>query len=92
MWENRRMRFRAIHVSREHRYALERDGETGAPVLSIPVSNAMVDYCEYYAISENELETFLADAAAAAGFAAQCGRHEHDERLILKPGSDRGVY
>jgi hypothetical protein len=86
------MRFSPIHVSREHRYALERDLQTGGAVLSIPVSNALVDYLEWYVISEEELERFLSDEASARAFAVQCGRHEHDDRLVLKPGRDRGVY
>jgi hypothetical protein len=86
------MRFSAIEVSLDHRYALERDTEAGAPVLSIPVSNGMADYCEYYTISESELAHFLNDEAAAAAFASQCGRREQDDRLVIKPGADRGVY
>lgn len=86
------MRYRTIRVSQSPRYALERDVTTGAAVLSIPVANSMVEYEEYYAISEQELESFLADEALARDFAARCGRRELDERLILKPGADRGHY
>lgn len=86
------MRFRPIYASREHRYALERDGETGDPVLSIPVSNTLMDYTEWYVISESELDGFLSDEPSAQAFAKQCGNHEHDDRLVLKPGTDRGVY
>jgi hypothetical protein len=86
------MRFSTIEISRDHRYALERDTETGAPVLSIPVSNGIVDYCEYYTISESELARFLNDEAAAASFAIECGRRERDDRLVIKPGAARGVY
>jgi hypothetical protein len=86
------MRFNAIQVNRERRYALERDTQTGMPVFSIPVSNGLADYSEYYTISEDELAHFLTDEAAAAAFAGQCGRHEQDERLVLKPGANRGVY
>jgi hypothetical protein len=90
--EEAQMRFSAIQVNQERRYALERDTQTGTPVFSIPVSNRLADYSEYYTISEGELAHFLADEAAAAAFAGQCGRHEQDERLVLKPGTDRGVY
>ena len=86
------MRFSAIQVSPERRYALERDTQTGTPVISIPVSNGLADYCEYYTISEGELAHFLTDGAAAAAFASQCGRHERDDRLVIRPGANRGVY
>jgi hypothetical protein len=90
--EESQMRFSAIQVCQERRYALERDTQTGTPVISIPVSNGLADYCEYYRISEGELEHFLTDEGAAAAFAGQCGRHEQDDRLVIKPGANRGVY
>jgi hypothetical protein len=90
--EELQMRFSAIQVSRERRYALERDTQTGTPVISIPVSNGLADYCEYYAISESELAHFLTDEGAAAAFASQCGKHECDDRMVIKPGANRGVY
>jgi hypothetical protein len=86
------MRFQTILVSREDRYGLERDEETGKPALSIPVSNMLTDYSEYYWISESEFESFMVDKGAAAAFAARCGRREMDDRLVFRPGSDRGVY
>ena len=86
------MRYRAVHVSHNPRYALERDVVTGEPVFSIPVSNGRVDYEEWYSIAEQEFEQFLADQELAKDFAFRCGRRELDERLILEPGSDRGVY
>ena len=85
------MDLKHLHVSREHRYALSRDAG-GLPVFCIPVANSRVEYDEYYRISEAELWRFLADAKAARAFAAQCGRRELDERLILTPGPDRGYY
>ena len=86
------MRCRPIHVSHNPRYALERDVGTGAPMFSIPVSNSLVDYQEWYAISEEELRRFLVDPEAARAFAGRCGRREMDDRRILKPGTDRGSY
>ena len=86
------MRYRTIFVSRDHRYALERDVQTAKPVFSIPVSNRMMDYEEWYAISEEEFERFLVDREAAKAFATQCGRREQDDRLDLEARPDRGVY
>ena len=85
-------RFRAMYVNRGDRYALERDRRSGAPVFSIPVSNSLADYCEYYALSEDEFRAMVEDKALARDFARRCGRRELDERLIFQPGTDRGIY
>lgn len=86
------MRFETIFASREQRYALCRDLETGRPVFSLPVQNQMSEYSEWYEISEEELSYLLLHEAAAINFARQCGARMHDLRLILRPGLDRGVY
>jgi hypothetical protein len=87
-----RMKLQDLYVSQAPRYALSRDARTNAPIFSIPVSNTLVDYLEYYRIAEDELALFLADPEAAAAFARRCGNRELDDRLVLKPGTDRGFY
>lgn len=86
------MRFIDSKVSREHRYSLGTDTASGRPYLSIPVSNRMVDYEEFYLLTDAEFRSFDADPTLAAEFAARCGSGELDERLIVAPGSDRGSY
>lgn len=83
-------RFTNIHVSRAHFYALGRDEQTGERYLSIPVSNRLVDYEEYYRLDPAEFDTFMTDEGAAQAFAEVCRARGNDERLILKPGTDRG--
>ncbi len=83
-------RFQDIHVYREALFSIGKDETTGSYYLSIPVSNRMVDYEEYYQISDQQFQAFEADRAAAQVFADQCRKRRHDDRLILKPGSDRG--
>ena len=83
-------RFQDLSFSREGRYSLGLDTKTQAHFLSIPVSNGIVDYEEYYEISLQEFATFTADSAAALKFADECRRHEHDELLLQKPGWNRG--
>ena len=83
-------RFQDIHVYREELFSLGKDQTTGGYYLSIPVSNRMVDYEEYYRISDEQFQAFQADGAAARVFAEQCRKRRHDDLLILKPGSDRG--
>ncbi len=85
------MKFENTYLSREHRFWLGIETESGGHFASIPVSNQMVDYVEAYRISEDEYNTFLADVNAAVAFVESCRRHEQDDRLFLQPGSDRGV-
>lgn len=86
------MRFRAILVNREHRYALEREARTDLPAFSIPVRNAVAEYDEYYRLSEPEFAELMSDPRAALTFATRCGRREMDDRLIVPPGTDRGHW
>ncbi|WP_344737295.1 hypothetical protein [Microbacterium awajiense] len=84
------MRFVSSFVDREAGYALGVEQESATAYLSIPVSNTLTDYEEYYALTEAEYDALLADAGLARAFAESCRRREQDERLILKPGTDRG--
>ena len=85
------MRFEKTHFSKEDRYWLGTDTETDRRYIGIPVSNAMVDYIEYYYLSEGQYQRFITDRRAAFDFAESCRRHERDDLLIHKPGSDRGT-
>ena len=73
-------------------YALLREIESGSAFLSLPVSNRLCGYGEYYRLTEEELSQMATDAEAAINFARKCGRREMDDRLLLPPGSDRGGY
>ena len=75
---------------REGRYSLGEDIEDRGYFLSIPVANRMVDYEEYYRIGKEQYEQFQAEPAVALQFADACREREHDDLLILAPGSDRG--
>ena len=79
--------------SRENRYSLglDLDLESNRHYASLPVSNRMVDYEEYFALSAEEFADYLANPAAAIAFVQECRRHEHDDRLLQLPGSDRGT-
>jgi hypothetical protein len=85
------MKFENTYLSKDHRYWLGIETESGTHFASIPVSNQMVDYVEAYKITDEEYSTFLADVDAAAAFVDSCRRHERDDRLFLEPGSDRGA-
>ncbi|MBZ5740654.1 hypothetical protein [Nocardioides mangrovi] len=85
------MDFQDTSFTREHRFSLGIETESGRSYLSIPVSNGPVDYEEYYEISAADHERLGHDDAAAAAFADECRRHEHDGLLIQKPGWNRGT-
>ena len=79
------------YFSRESRYSLGIDLDTDGHYASLPVSNGVVDYEEYFALTPDQYSLFLADPVAAEAFIEECRRREHDALLILKPGSNRGT-
>lgn len=85
------MRFNDTFFSREGRYSLGIEQDSGRNYVSIPVSNGLVDYEEYYAITPEQYQLFLTDAAAALDFVESCRRREQDALLIQKPGTNRGT-
>ena len=85
------MRFSDLFVSREDRYSIGTELDSGKHYVSIPVSNGLVDYEEYYEISPQQSEVFRDDTTAALQFVEECRRHEHDDVLIQKPGTNRGT-
>ena len=85
------MKFETTYTSREHRYWLGLEVTSGRHFAAIPVSNRMVDYAEYYALVNDEYRAFRADETAAVAFAESCCRRERDDRLFMKPLTDRGV-
>ncbi|MBH8610715.1 hypothetical protein ACX3YC_16360 [Pseudomonas mohnii] len=85
------MKFRDILVRKEERYSIGVEELTGRYYLSIPVANNLVDYEEYYEINKEEFDAFNVSVVAAAEFVQQCRNRKQDDRLMMKPGKDRGV-
>ena len=85
------MKPRDEFFSRTDRYSLGIDDDSGRRYLSIPVGSDLVDYEEYFELSHREYAELLADPDSARAFAEECRRREQDDRLILKPGSNRGT-
>lgn len=85
------MKFTEIVVNFENRFSLGIDAQSGDYFLSIPVSNQMVDYEEYYRIDEDQFTAMQHNTNLAINFAVACRQRKHDARLFLKPGTDRGV-
>ena len=80
-----------MFVSQQDRYSIGIELDAATHYVSIAVSNGVVDYEEYYAISPEKSEVFLSDRSAALEFVDACRRHEHDDLLIVKPGTNRGT-
>ncbi|WP_082443974.1 hypothetical protein [Sphingomonas sp. Leaf242] len=78
-------------VSVKDRFSLGRDTITGEKYLSIPVANRMVDYEEYYKLELSVYNEFVRSNHAAVTFANECRRREHDDCLVVQPGTDRGT-
>jgi hypothetical protein len=85
------MKFENTYVSREHRYALGVELESGCRYASIPVANQLVDYTETYKIGDHEYLSFSENPTRAMEFIESCRRREQDDRLFLRPGRDRGT-
>jgi hypothetical protein len=78
-------------VNTVERFSLGIDQNSGQYYFSIPVSNRLVDYEEYYEVTELEYQDLMSDGAFAIRFAADCRANRLDVRLMTKPGMDRGI-
>jgi len=83
------MHFEDRWVDRARRFALGVETVSGRCYLSIPVSNALVDYDEYYAIDQQDFDRFRRGEGVDA-FLAACRARQNDAQLLLQPGTDRG--
>lgn len=85
------MEFNDLLINREERFSLGQEKQSGKFYVSIPVSNGLVDYEEYYEIDGRQFELFQVDLKAALEFVKRCRSHQADDLLIMKPGKNRGI-
>ncbi|MCU9949184.1 hypothetical protein [Pseudomonas sp. PDM13] len=85
------MKFTDLFVSREYLFSLGIEEESGRLFLSIPVSNGLVDYEEYYEVNKATFDLLENDVEAAIEFARRCKNREMDDLLMVKPGKLRGT-
>lgn len=64
--------------------------EGGKYYISIPVSNARVDYEEYYEIEAEIYEQVPSNIEELKKIADKCRRRKNDSKLLELPGRDRG--
>ena len=75
------MKFVDVAVSREGRFSIGVEKETGKFYLSIPVSNSLVDYEEYYEITREMFERCQKDMKEALFFADECREGKKDSYI-----------
>ncbi|PRC90886.1 hypothetical protein [Solimicrobium silvestre] len=85
------MKFKDAIVYKNERFSVGVEEEAGKYYLSIPVSNNLVDYEEYYDINKEEFDRFSSSVEDAAEFVQQCRSRQRDDRLMVRPGNDRGT-
>jgi hypothetical protein len=85
------MKFADTHVNKDKRYSLGREVESGRFYLSIPVSNRLVDYEEYYEISREAHDAYPENEETLTKFADECRARRCDHLLLVTPGKDCGV-
>lgn len=85
------MKFQDTFVSRVDRYSLGVEVDSGMYYAAIPVSNRLVDYVEYYELTADEYERFSSEPPQAIIFVESCRKRQQDRRLLMKPGTDRGL-
>jgi hypothetical protein len=84
-------KLKALFVDRVKRFSLEVDLETGRNYIGIPVRNSMVEYTEWYEVTDKDtFAKYQADPTLAHDMVGKAKRREIDNLLLLKPGSDRG--
>lgn len=84
------MIFNDTKINIDERFTIGIEESPGKSYVSIPVSNRMVDYDEYYQIDRASYDLYLTDLTAVLEFVKRCRNRELDELLFFKPGTDRG--
>lgn len=72
-------------------FSLGVEETTGRFYVSIPVSNAMVDYEEYYEIDHPTFDRFQKNLEQALAFVTLCRQRKVDDMLMVQPGENRGT-
>lgn len=85
------LKFNDTIVSKEYRFSVGVEEDSGRCYISFPVSNGLVDYDEYYEITQANYRVFLSSTSTALAFVNECRQHQKDSLLIIKPGSNRGT-
>jgi hypothetical protein len=85
------MKFHDVVVCRHQRFSIGIEDDSGRYYLSIPVSNGLIDYEEYYELDHKSFERYQFSTIEALNFVQRCRNRQADDLLIIKPGTNRGV-
>ena len=85
------MKFDDVAVHRQERFSLGIEHNSGKYYISIPASNGIVEYEEYYEIDQAMFERFRADLDSALPFVIRCRNRQEDPRLMYQPSTRRGT-
>ncbi|GLS24773.1 hypothetical protein [Marinibactrum halimedae] len=85
------IKFEEKFFSKTHRFSVGIETASGNYFLSIPVTNGIVDYEEYYQITESQFTSFQNNPDEASDFLKSCRSRQLDHLLFQKPGSNRGT-
>jgi hypothetical protein len=84
------MKFEDTYFSKEEGYSIGQELESGKYYLSIPVRNTLVEYNEYYEITEAEYNAFPNNTDRIQEIIQLSRERKNDARLIIQPGAERG--
>ena len=85
------LKFQDEYFSRNDRYSLGTEADSGRYYAAFPVSNGFVNYEEYYELTSDQYRRLLSDPQSAIEFVEACRRREHDDLLLEEPGPNRGT-
>lgn len=84
------MKFKDTNFSKEHRFSIGIEVLSHKHYISFPVHNGMVEYEEYYELSEKEYLDFVGDINKALPLLKRCRQKNEEERLLYQPSIVRG--
>lgn len=85
------MKFVDTATCTSERFSIGREVHSGRYYLSVPVSNRLCDYEEYFEISQADHDAYPSNLSSLISFADGCRARLNDSLLIVSPGGDRGV-
>lgn len=83
------MKFKILKTSREYFFSLGVDEDTGKYLLSIPVSNGLVDYDERYEISKEQYDFYENNMKELLKIVNLCYDQKYDDKLVYQPSINR---
>ncbi len=85
-----RLQFDDMMISQEEQFSLGVERATGVHYISVSVAAQMVDYEEYFELTEEEFFLLLDDPDAGQALARRCREGLEDARLFRRPGGPGG--